>query len=276
MCYHIAFTVKLESILDYFPDLIVDDQLDIDFPVSNYMNGFNHEMTPVMVLGRKDGKKHLARMMWGFLPAYIKNMEDAQRFWTGYKDEKGKWINGFTTLNAVGEEMFSKPMYKEAALTKRCIVFTDGFYEWRHVYPLNKKTGLPLKTALKYPYHIKLKGESLIMMAGLWTPWRHQEVNKDTGEITDLVTPVYTIVTTVANALMAQVHNSKMRMPTILTKELAEEWLDPNLRPERILEIATHQYPVEKMEAYTVEKGFQEAMNPRLRHEYPDLAPVVC
>ena len=64
MCYHVAwFTVKLESILDYFPDVVVDDQLDIEFPSAQYLNGFNHDMTPVMVLGRKDGKKHLAKMM---------------------------------------------------------------------------------------------------------------------------------------------------------------------------------------------------------------------
>ena len=34
--------------------------------------------------------------------------------------------------------------------------------------------------------------------------------------------------------------------------------------------------PCRKMEAYTVEKGFQDALDPRMQHEYPDLPAIVC
>ena len=36
---------------------------------------------------------------------------------------------------------------------------------------------------------------------------------------------------------MQQVHNSKMRMPTILNDELAYEWMFGDLSDERIMEI---------------------------------------
>ena len=58
MCYHISFEVNLESIVDYFPDIIIDPQLEINFPKAAYVNGFDHGFQPAMLTGRKDGKKH--------------------------------------------------------------------------------------------------------------------------------------------------------------------------------------------------------------------------
>jgi putative SOS response-associated peptidase YedK len=47
-------------------------------------------------------------------------------------------------------------------------------------------------------------------MAGIWQPW----TDKATGEYVE----TFSIVTTKANKLMEQVHNSKTRMPTISMK----------------------------------------------------------
>ncbi len=148
--------------------------------------------------------KHLAAMMWGFLPNGVKNLEAAERFWNGYKDEKGKWNTGFITLNAMGEELFEKRLYQDAALNRRCIVFVDGFYEWHHFFPIGRK-GQRLKTPTKYPHHIFLKDNPLpfFMMAGIWNLWKHEEVNNETGEIETIITPTFAVVTTKANALMA-------------------------------------------------------------------------
>lgn len=277
MCYHIAFEVKLESILDVFPDLIIDHQLEVDFPTAAYINGFNHKPHQVMLTSRKDGKRHLALMMWGFLPGYLKNMQDAEKFWNGYKDENGKWRTGFITLNAIGEELFDKPLYKDAALNRRCIIFVDGFFEWYHHFPVGKK-GQRLKTAVKYPHHIFLKDNPhpFTMMAGIWNPWKHKETNESTGELEELVTPTFAIVTAKANALMERIHNSKKRMPTILTKELAEEWISDGLSQQRIVEIASYQYPAEKMDAYSIRKDFQEIIDPKTKEVYPELESEFC
>ena len=277
MCYHVSFEINLESITAYFPDLVIDPQLEINFPKAAYANGFDHGMQPVMLLGRKDGKKHLAAMMWGFVPNGIKNYEAAERFWNGYKDDNGKWNTGFITLNAMGEELLEKKLYREAALSRRCIVFVDGFYEWHHYYPMGKK-GQRLKTAIKYPHHIFLKDNPLpfVMMAGIWNAWKHEEVDKETGELETIITPTFAIITTKANELMSKVHNSKMRMPTILTKELAEEWLKEDLPEDRIIQIATHQYPADQMTAFTVPKDFQEMDSPKTKHNYPEFESEFC
>jgi len=177
----------------------------------------------------------------------------------------------------MGEELFEKKLYNDAALNRRCIVFVDGFYEWHHYFPLGKK-GQRLKTAIKYPHHIFLKDNPLpfIMIAGIWNTWKHEEVNMETGELETLFTPTFAVVTTKANELMAKIHNSKQRMPTILTKELAEEWIKNDLSQERIKEIATYQYPAHKMNAHTVAKDFQEILSPKEKHTYPEFESEFC
>lgn len=277
MCYHLSFDVKLESIQDYFPEVVLDNQLDINFPEASYINGFDHLMHPVLRTSSKDGKKHLGLSMWGFLPNGVKNYNEAELFWNGYKDENGKFNKGFVTLNATGEDLLEKRLYKDAALNRRCIVFADGFYEWHHTFPIGKK-GQPLKTAVKYPHHIYLKDEnqSLFMFAAIWSLWKHEEVDKETGELQTITTPTFAVVTTKANSLMSKIHNSKERMPTILTKELAEEWIKPGLSEERINQIATFQFPAEQMGAHTISKDFQQVTTPKSRHNYPDFTPEFC
>ena len=61
------------------------------------------------------------------------------------KTQNGKWITGYSTLNAIGEEMFDKRLFKDAALTKRCVILRMDFMNGDIFYPLNKKTRQPLK-----------------------------------------------------------------------------------------------------------------------------------
>lgn len=277
MCYHVSVNVPVGDIVEVFGDLIVEPGLRDDFLPSPYINGFDHKMQPVMLRSRKDAQRHLAAMMWGFLPGWVKNFDEATKLWNGSYDANGKFRPGIITLNAIGEEMLEKPMYKDAALNRRCIVFADGFFEWHHHYPLGKK-GQRLKTAIKYPHHITLKDnpQPFMMLAGIWQPWKHTEVNAETGEVVEAVTPTFAVVTTAANELMGNIHNSKKRMPVILTKELAAEWIQDDLSTDRIKSIAAFQYPSEKMEAYTVAKDFQEVADPKKPHVYEEWDGVFC
>ena len=234
-----------------------------DFLNSPLKVGFDYDDNAVLkaVEGREDFE--IVKMEWGFLPSYINDDAGMLRFRNGYTDDKGKYHPPLTTLNAMGEELL-KPgkMYRDAALLRRCLILSNGFYEWRHVYPMGKK-GQPLKTAVKYPYHIHLPGQPYFYMAGIYQPW----TNKVTGEIKD----TFAIVTTAANSLMEQVHNSKKRMPVILNEDLAYEWLFGKLSETRITEIATTQYPADKMDAYPIAKDFREALNPMEPFAYGDL-----
>jgi putative SOS response-associated peptidase YedK len=167
---------------------------------------------------------------------------------------------GFTTLNAIGEELFDKRTYKDAAMKRRCLVLSSGFYEWRHYKP----TGA--KKPETYPYYITVPGCEYFFMAVIWQPW----TDKETGETMD----TFSIVTTKANSLMAEVHNKKERMPTILPDDLAIEWMRGDLSKERITELATYQFPADKMQAHTIHKEFRDLEDPEMPFEYTELPPI--
>jgi putative SOS response-associated peptidase YedK len=193
----------------------------------------------------------IVKMEWGFLKGdpnkwpFFRTREDVDKIRRGYKDDKGKWIPGLNFLNAVGEELIlPNKVYRDAALNRRCLVLSSGFYEWRHLFPISKKTGQPLKTALKIPYRIFLPEKEYFF-------------------------------TTRANKLMQIVHNSKKRMPTILNEDLAYEWLFGKPDEKRISQIATTQYPYEEMEAYTIQKDFKAALDPAEAFKYDELPEKV-
>ena len=249
--------------------------LQLEKAVKNYdflnravHNGFAYSPIAVLKINAEETNFDIVQMEWGFLPPYLKNREKVAQFRNGYKDESGKWHIGYTTLNAKAENLFlnekgNASIYADAARKRRCLVLSTGFYEWRHVFPLNKKTGQPLKTAIKYPYYISLKEEEYFYMAGIWQEW----TDKDTGETVEIVA----VTTAEANSLMQQVHNSKKRMPTILSDDLAYEWMFGDLNDDRITEIALTQYPAKKMDACTIAKEFLATLEPSTPFSYEDL-----
>lgn len=235
-----------------------------DFLSRDLQVGFDYNQ--IAVLKRRPDVEDfdIVQMEWGFIPRYLKTREDVFKMRNGYKDATGKFRPQIITLNAVCEELLNPgKIYREAALKRRCLILSTGFYEWRHIYPLNKRTGLPLKTANKYPYYISLKDKGYFYMAAIWQPW----TDHATGEYVE----TSAIVTTKANQLMEQVHNSKKRMPTILNEDLAFEWMFGDLDERRILEIAASQYPAREMQACSIAKDFREALNPTREFSYEDV-----
>lgn len=230
--------------------------------------GFDYGTAPVLkrIEGQEDFE--IVPMEWGFLPSYLNDREAVQRFRSGYKKENGDWQQAIITLNAVSEELLlPRKIYRDAALHRRCLVLSSGFYEWRHIFPANKRNGKPVKTAVKIPYYICPADRAYWFMAGIWTPWK----DRTTGEYVE----TFSIITTAANALMEQIHNSKKRMPTILTEELAQEWLFGDLDEARISEIARFQLPPAQMQAHTIAKDFREASDPTVRVSYDELVNQV-
>lgn len=260
MCYYRSVKIKNQHILK-INDIELDlREYDIEALVTD---GFAYGTTPVIVPNTTCGGE-IVQMEWGFIPSYLRNREAVEKFRRGYTDDKGAYRPPMTTLNALGEELLLPgKMYREAALKRRCLFVSSSFYEWRHIFPIGKK-GQPLKTAIKYPYCIRTKGDVEIhLTAGIWQPW----TDKETGETVDTCA----LVTTKANSLMQQIHNSKKRMPAILTPQLAGEWISDGLTEERITEIATFQYPSEEMEAWPIQKDFKTAANPLEMADYQDL-----
>jgi len=235
-----------------------------DFLQRDLQIGFDYSLNAVLKRHPEEEDFDIVQMEWGFIPNYLKTREDVAKMRNGYKDANGKYRPPIITLNAVCEEILAPgKIYREAALKRRCLILSTGFFEWRHIFPTNKRTGLPLKTANKYPYYITLKDKRYFYMAGIWQPW----IDKATGEYVE----TFAVVTTKANLLMLQVHNSKKRMPTILNEDLAYEWLFGNPDENRILEIASFQYPASEMKACTIAKDFREALEPAKEFQYEDV-----
>jgi len=226
--------------------------------------GFEYAPHPVLKRIPNQQDFDIVQMEWGFIPSYIQSRDQATKMRFGYKDENGLFHPMILTLNAVSEELLlPRKIFRDAALQRLCLVLSTGFFEWRHIFPLNKKTGKPLKTATKYPYYIKLKDREYFFMAGIWQPW----TDKATGEHVE----TFAIITTKANTLMEQIHNSKKRMPTILDEDHAWEWLFGDLDEKRILAIAQSQFPSQLMEACTISKDFRDALEPAEPFQYEDL-----
>jgi putative SOS response-associated peptidase YedK len=72
-------------------------------------------------------------------------------------------------------------------------------------------------------------------MPALYNEWLDPETS-------EFVNTVATGITA-ANSLTRQIHNSKLRMPAILTEDLAYEWLLGKPGEERLSEIARTQIP---------------------------------
>ena len=234
--------------------------------------GFDFGSTIVLkpIEGKEDFE--IVQMEWGFIPdplkwPFIETREQAFKMRRGYTDSRGKFQQPLNFLNAVSEEILQPTkVYRKAALERRCIIPSSGFYDWRHIFPLNKKTGQPLKTAVKYPYRVMVKDKEIFWIAGIWNQWTDAE----TGETVDTCS----IVTTAANLVMEQIHNSKKRMPTMLTDDLAWEWMFGKLDEKRISEIARWQIPWEELSYYTLAKDFLNSHDPLKEFVYPDLPPL--
>ncbi len=120
---------------------------------------FNIAPTQAVLGVRNDGKNEVIPLEWG--------------------------IDG--RINARAETVTSRP------LAFRCIIFADGFYEWRG----------------RKPVYFTMKDERVFAFAGIWTP------------VTEGPAPC-AIVTCPPNELVARVHD---RMPAILSDDSLDAWL---------------------------------------------------
>jgi len=267
MCYYNGQKV---SRAEYIRLLEIEKAIiNYDFLKNDLQTGFDYGKVAVLKPIPEKLDFDITQMEWGFIPPYLHTREDVTAMRNGYTDNKGRFHPPLTMLNARGEELLhSGKVFRQAALSRRCIVLSSGFYDWRHVYGTNKRTGKPLKTATKYPYYVTVKGKGYFYMLGIWQPW----TDRATGEYVESVA----IVTTAPpkGHLMAQVHNSKERMPTIPTEEFAYEWIFGDLDEQRIREIANFVLPSNLMEAYPIAKDFRDQLDPTLGVEYKELPPL--
>jgi len=165
-------------------------------PDLRFVPRYNIAPTQTVAIVRKldaGGPRQLALVHWGLIPSWAKDARLAG-----------------STINARGESLAEKPAFRSAFAKRRCLVLTDGYFEWQAV---GKK---------KQPLWFRMKDERPFAFAGLWERWRGPA---GTPEGTPPLESC-TIVTTSANRLSANIHD---RMPVILDPVDYDQWLDPAL-----------------------------------------------
>jgi putative SOS response-associated peptidase YedK len=189
-----------------------------------HASGFDHPTVPVII----DDSRTIHLFSWGLIPHWVKTPAEAVAI-------------GNSTINARAESMFTKPAFRVPARERRCLVLVDGFFEHHH------------KNGKAFPYHIRLKGDEPMTLAGLWDEW----VDPASG----LVRRTYTVVTTNANPMMARIHNNPKasegpRMPLILPREAEADWLKPvNENSDMsFVESLAQPYDERKLESFTVRR----------------------
>lgn len=114
----------------------------------------------------------------------------------------GLRLRGVTpfVVNVRAESLVSKPGFRDALMTRRCLVPASGFFEW-------EKSG-----NLRFPWLFQLRDAEPFFLAGIWNPATDGDENDTCA-----------IITTEANGLMKPLHH---RMPVIVTAEETGRWLD--------------------------------------------------
>lgn len=186
MCGRFTLRTPANLIIEQFAARLQGEQQDLWRPRYNVAPT---QLVPVL----RGPDRQLKPLRWGLVP-----------FWA--KDPK----QGARMINARSETVATKPAFRAALKKRRCLVPTDGYFEW---IKLGKK---------KQPYWIRMKDERPFLMAGLWESWRSKESELDSESL-----ETFTVLTTSSNELTQDIHD---RMPVILYPNDYDRWLDPEIQ----------------------------------------------
>lgn len=184
MCYHTS-TPEHTNLSKLLPRHEVRN-----YPHYYHTSGFDHHFIPIET---KAEPYVIQPAIWGLVLEHIDDGAQA-------KETANK------TLNARSDNIFR--LYPGYIARQRCLVWIDGFFEWRWE---------DAKGKTKTPYYIYMPEHKPFTFGGIYTEWPRP----DTGEIMHTVS----IITTPGNERMEYIHNNKKRMPLVLPEDERERWL---------------------------------------------------
>jgi putative SOS response-associated peptidase YedK len=191
MCGRFTLRTPLEQLIDQFRPSSMPQQLPLRFNTAPTQN--------IAVLRTTDAhSRELTLLRWGLIPSWAKDKSIGNRM-----------------INARAETLAIKPSFRTAFKRRRCLVLTDGYFEW-------KKT-----KGKKQPYYIRMENERPFVMAGLWERWPGPQ---DAPLALPLET--CTIITVEANEETQSVHG---RMPAIINERQIDPWLDTQMQDSDLL-----------------------------------------
>jgi len=233
-----CFSVNVNLIKDE-----LEERFGVDFPdkerysPSYYYHAFGLPELPGLCSG---SPSKISLLRWGLIPSWVKNIDDAN-------------VIRYKTFNARAESIALKPSFAASFKSKRCIIPVKGLFEWQHV---GKE---------KIPWYIYNSENEIISIAGLYDEWVESH--------TDEVFSTFSIITTEANDMMAEIHNSKKRMPVILDRSTENIWINLSVKSADALELLKP-CPSDYLKAHTIsslvndrtaDRNTQEVIQPFIR-----------
>ncbi len=146
--------------------------------------------------------RQLRLLTWGLVPSWAKDTKV-----------------GLRMINARAETLLDKGAFARAALSRRCIVPADGWYEWQQSPTVTDAKGKPRKQ----PFFIRREDGAPCAFAGVFEFWRDRSKADDDP---DAWLTTYAIVTTAAEPGLDRIHD---RQPVVLEKSDFAAWLDPTM-----------------------------------------------
>ncbi|MBB2890092.1 SOS response-associated peptidase [Flexivirga oryzae] len=172
------------------------------------------KQAPVVLTRRPRGEegadpvRQLRLLTWGLVPSWAKDTKI-----------------GLKMINARAETLLEKGAYAKAAVSRRCLVPADGWYEWQASPTETDAKGKPRKQ----PFFIHRADAEPIAFAGVYEFWRDRSAAEDDPAAWVVS---YAIVTTAAEPGLDRIHD---RQPVVLDRERWTEWLDPTVQdPDRV------------------------------------------
>lgn len=218
MCYHNSMNKKTRQLAArYHRKTDVIEIAEEIIGEQYHVSAFNNPEYPIVTA---DPEIRIFR--WGLIPFWAKTAEEADKIRR-------------QTYNARAESIFQKPSFRHSIRSKRCLVPSTGWFDWRH------------ENGKKIPYYIYVKNEDIFSMAGIYDSWKDLATGKTCY--------TFSIITTEANELMHCIHNTNFRMPVIVHKEEEEKWLYPQLRDSEIRSFFAP-FDDDLTEAYIIRNNF--------------------
>lgn len=188
-------------------------------PIPITYNAAPQSVQPIVRLSPETGDLEVVMARWGLIP-----------FWS--KDAK----IGYSTFNARSEELETRPAFREALKSRRCLVPVNCFYEWQKLGPKEKR-----------PFAIGMSDDRPFAFGGLWDRWRSPE---------GTVVESFTINTVAPNTLVEPIHT---RMPAIVERGDYLRWLRVSDDWRQFLQ----PFAAEKMRCWVVDKAVGNVRNDR-------------
>lgn len=145
---------------------------------------------PIIIRDPSSGEARALLARWGFIPHWHRDPQPPK----------------FANTNARSEDVASKPAWRDAWRSTRCLIPASHWYEWQ-----KDESG-------KQPFAMTVNQGKGFMFAGLYSLWAPPEGGEPV--------PTCAILTRAASDSVAHIHD---RMPVILHPDGWLPWLDPRL-----------------------------------------------